>query len=132
MKKETQFYEFDQNNSGGRFVVDDKLCHVLLIEATNYKEAIQIAESLGCYWNGVQEGRDCRCCGDRWYPPWDESYVDLEELNEPHKKDKRRRYFDGIEQYAQYIANEYGWTKPDVRIYYLDGFVHEVFSKKVK
>jgi hypothetical protein len=27
------FYEFSQNNSGGSFDVNDKLCHVMIIEA---------------------------------------------------------------------------------------------------
>ena len=27
------FYEFDQNNSGGHFTVNDKVCHRLFIEA---------------------------------------------------------------------------------------------------
>lgn len=60
------FYEFQQNNSGGVFVVNDVLCHRLFIEANNADEAIHKAEELGCYWNGVEEGKDCPCCGDRW------------------------------------------------------------------
>ena len=69
---ENRFYEFSQNNSGGSFVTDSKLCHRLFIEAKNEEEAIEIAESLGCYWNGVNEGLDCPCCGDRWYNSPDE------------------------------------------------------------
>ena len=61
------FYEFDQNNSGGHFVVDDKLCHRLFIEADTREEATEKAEELGCYWDGVDKGIDCPCCGDRWY-----------------------------------------------------------------
>jgi hypothetical protein len=22
----------------------------------------------GIYFNGVEDGQDCECCGDRWYP----------------------------------------------------------------
>ena len=61
------FYEIQQNNTGGSFDTDDKLCHRLIIEADNKQEANDIAENLGCYWNGVDEGKDCSCCGDRWY-----------------------------------------------------------------
>ena len=39
-----KFYEFDQNNSGGVFKVDDKLCHRLFIEAENANQAIKKAE----------------------------------------------------------------------------------------
>lgn len=60
------FYGFNQNNSGGHFVVDDSLCHRLFIEADDKDEAISKAEELGCYWDGVDKGIDCPCCGDRW------------------------------------------------------------------
>ena len=43
------FYLFDQNNSGGSFVLNDKLCHRLFIEADSAEEAVSIAENLGCY-----------------------------------------------------------------------------------
>ena len=66
-KKEAglKFYEYSQNNTGGSFTTDDKLCHRLFIEANSSTEADEIAEGLGCYWNGVDEGSDCPCCGDR-------------------------------------------------------------------
>ena len=160
------FYEFNQNNSGGHFVVNDKLCHRLFIEADNEYEAIKKAEELGCYWYGVAEGRDCSCCGDRWHKDWLEpvnmekfmnkgyrAYVydgiynnTISEWNkrygkydvvEPPKWDEEysRRYlgrikFNNIEEYAQLLADEYGWTTPDARIYYKDGVVKEIFKRK--
>ena len=80
MNNSTYWYEFTQNNSGGSFVVDDKVCHRIYIEAENFKEAVAIAESLGCYWNGCAKGIDCPCCGDRW-SKWDKDPIDLEEYN---------------------------------------------------
>lgn len=77
----TQFYEISQNNSGGSFVTDDKLCHRLFIEAESSDEATSIAEDLGCYWDGCDTGSDCPCCGDRWYRPWSSDGIDLEEMN---------------------------------------------------
>jgi len=74
----TKFFEFSQNNSGGSFVVDDKVCHRLFIEAEDESKATRIAEDLGCYWNGVSNGMDCDCCGDRWYSG---SEVDLDNIN---------------------------------------------------
>ncbi|MCA0117412.1 hypothetical protein [Bacillus sp. RSS_NA_20] len=73
------FYEYTQNNSGGHFEVNDKVCHRLFIEAENLAEADSIAESLGVYFNGVTDGVDCGCCGDRWYSG-DE--IKLSEFNE--------------------------------------------------
>lgn len=120
---ETKFYEFSQNNTGGSFVTDDKLCHKIIIEAVSEEEAIQRAEDLGCYWDGVMDGIDCPCCGDRWHPfP---SEIDLSEW-------KKAGLGDTIEQYAQYYANQYGYTTPDSRIFYIDGRITEIFINGIQ
>ena len=161
------FYLFEQNNSGGSFVVNDKLCHRLFIEADSEYEAVEKAEELGCYWDGVAYGLDCSCCGDRWCKDWlrpvnvekystegyevsvyDGIYYNTKEewnkrygmyaiLEEPTYQQTftSRRYagkikFDNIEEYAQFLANEYGWTIPDVRFFYKDGTVTEIFSNR--
>jgi hypothetical protein len=159
---------FDQNNSGGRFVVDNNVCHRVVIEANSEKETIRKAEDLGCYWNGVDKDIDCPCCGDRWYDSpdeidiekysnegytagvydgiyqntkveWDERYRKYEVVEEPHFEQRfsSREYvgkikFHNIEEYIQYLADEYGWTTPDARIFYQNGIITEVFSSKVK
>lgn len=112
------FYQFDQNNSGGSFDVDDKVCHRLFIEADSEEEATSKAEFLGVYFNGCDDGIDCYCCGDRWYGS--------EEVESPHP------YGDSIEEIAQYHADHYGWTTPDCRIFYKSGEVKEVFTNKNK
>jgi len=164
---ETKFYEFSQNNTGGSFDVGDTLCHTLVIEAVSEKDAIYKAEDLGCYWNGVEDGSDCPCCGDRWYPS--PSEINLDKFNEkgyevylydhvPNveqeweklyghlpivKKPKwetvygSKRYtgsvkFETLQQYCQFMADTYGWTTPDIRIFHLDGKIDEIYSKKVK
>lgn len=169
---ETKFYEVSQNNSGGSFDVNEKVCHRLFIEAKSEEEATSIAEDLGCYWNGVSEGMDCPCCGDRWYGV-DE--VNLNDMNtkwngyevaewldgKKHQSESEKlesfkskysgftwlvepvidsKYgsrrvigrvkLDNIEQYAQILANLYGWTTPDARIFYLDGNVKEIHKNK--
>lgn len=121
----SKFFEFDQSNSGGSFITDDKVCHRLFIEADSVEEAIEKAESLGCYWNGVDNGRDCPCCGDRWSGPWNdgESY--------PMEYDLRNKIvFNSVEEHAQYLANNFGWTSPDIRIFYADGTVREIFTQR--
>ena len=168
------FYELSQNNTGGLFDVDDKVCHRLFIEADSEDSAKDIAESLGCYWDGVDSGIDCECCGDRWYgvnevdlnninlkwkgyevSEWFKSEKDYSDykggsidylksiypgstwIEEPKVEKKYGQYrvvgklrIDDIEQYAQLMADLYGWTKPDCRIFYKDGTIKEVFTRK--
>ncbi|MED2979537.1 hypothetical protein P4284_23020 [Bacillus swezeyi] len=157
------FYNYDQNNSGGFFEVNEKLCHRLFIEAESREEADDIAESLGVYWAGIEKGLDCPCCGDRWYGA---SKVDLEKINEegweasvydstPYPEAEwNERYgnyplhtapkwttnffrsysgkirFESIEQYAQYLADHFGWATPDARIFYKDGTIAEINKRK--
>jgi hypothetical protein len=65
------FFTYNQNNSGGDFDIDERagIAHYVLIEADSASEADERAEEIGLYFNGVDEGRDCECCGDRWYSP---------------------------------------------------------------
>ena len=160
-----KLYEFTQNNSGGYFEVDDKVCHRVFIEADNAMEANEIAQELGIYFDGCDKGIDCPCCGDRWYEVWDNEYVDLDVINkrgwevqtygeENNWYEKYGQYeivespicvgtdklignlfqgkikFRNVEEYVQFLANEYGWTSPDARIYYKDGTVKEIFIQK--
>lgn len=64
------WYEYSQNNSGGNHVYDDNLglSERVFVEADSAKEADEYAESIGIYFDGVDDGIDCDCCGDRWYP----------------------------------------------------------------
>lgn len=65
------------------------------------------------------EGWDCPCCGDRWYP-----YPD--EIN------SLKEYDGDIKAYAQELANKYGWTSPDGRLFYADGRVEEIYIEETK
>ena len=67
---DAKFYEFYQNNSGGYFDTSVPLC--LWVEASSAEEACAIAEEHGVYFDGVDKGIDCECCGDRWYSPLDQ------------------------------------------------------------
>lgn len=119
----SNWYQFNQSNPSGYFITNDKLCHRLFIEAETFTEAIEKAEDLGCYWDGVRKSIDCPCCGNRW-SQWNEGLVDLTE------KAWKDISFSTIEEYAQYLAENYGWTTPDIRLYYKDGNVKEIFSYK--
>lgn len=63
-----KFFMFSQNNSGGNFVVNKEkgVAHYVIIEAKDAEAANKKALALGLYFNGVAEGKDCGCCGDRW------------------------------------------------------------------
>ena len=68
MKKETLFYTYRQNNSGGYFKKHkDGIGHYVIIEAFDNKDANRRAEDIGIYFDGCQKEMDCSCCGDRWY-----------------------------------------------------------------
>jgi hypothetical protein len=64
------FYKYNQNNSGGHFIINDEVTKHVIIEADSAEEANQRAEKIGIYFNGVSCGQDCDCCGDRWSSAW--------------------------------------------------------------
>jgi hypothetical protein len=66
------FYFFNQNNSGGDFIVRDPICPCVIIEADTVSDACERAVAIGIYFDGCDTGRDCECCGDRWHRPWSE------------------------------------------------------------
>lgn len=63
---ERRWWELRQNNSYGRF---EPPCIHLVIEACSPEHARDRALSAGAYFDGVAAGKDCGCCGDRWYAP---------------------------------------------------------------
>ena len=90
----------------------------MLIEDSSFDEALEKAESLRCYWNGVSVGIDCPYCGDRQSHYWEET-INLS------------NYDEDIRVYTQDKADKWGWTTPDTRIFYADGTAEEVYSKRV-
>ena len=72
------FYQYRQNNSGGSF--DEEMGLVVFVEAGAAEEADHRAKGIGIYFNGVDSGSDCPCCGDRWSTTWGEPTVTREEL----------------------------------------------------
>ena len=70
------YFKFRQNNSFGHFVGTP----LIFVQADNAADANAIAQQNGIYFNGVADGVDCDCCGDRWYRP--ESPITREEVDE--------------------------------------------------
>ena len=67
-KKPTRFFNFNQNNTGGSFDEDEDLDTEVIIEAYDPEDVNNRAREIGIYFDGCSDGRDCGCCGDRWYP----------------------------------------------------------------
>jgi hypothetical protein len=55
-----KWFGFNQNNSGGRFIVDDNVSEYVFVQAANADDATAIAERF------CDNGNSCPCCGDRW------------------------------------------------------------------
>jgi hypothetical protein len=62
------YFTFQQNNSGGIWSKNPKVAHTVIVEADNAEQANERAMAVGIYFNGVDSGRDCSCCGNRWSP----------------------------------------------------------------
>ena len=84
-----KFYVFDQNNSGGYW--DKILGYKVIIEAENPRQANKLAEVMGIYFNGVENGEDCECCGDRWYEVDEYDAIEPENLAKELEDIKRRQ-----------------------------------------
>lgn len=67
-----KFFKYRQNNSGGSFDINDAtgIGPIVWIEAEGEAHADDRAESIGIYFDGVDKGFDCPCCGDRWSESW--------------------------------------------------------------
>ena len=57
------YYHYRQNNSGGSFIVNSDVTVNVIIEADSADDANEKAKDIGIYFNGVDEGIDCPCCG---------------------------------------------------------------------
>ena len=59
-----QWFKYRQNNSGGVFTYPAAM---VFVQATSAVKADRLAKrAVGIYFDGVESGVDCDCCGDRW------------------------------------------------------------------
>lgn len=82
----------------------------------------------GCHVGVYSHYKDAE---ERWF----KLYGEFPRIEEPtwqtkysSKEFTGKIYFDTIDQYCQFMANDYGWTVPDVRIHLLDGSKKEIFK----
>ena len=72
-KTETRFFEFRQNNSGGRWVGPK----TVFVEALSAQHANERALEFGLWFH--MSASECECCGPRWWKQW-ETEPGLEEV----------------------------------------------------
>ena len=61
------FFHYSQNNTGGEFEFTENVDHHVVVEADSPVGADEKAQTIGIYFDGCSDGRDCHCCGDRWF-----------------------------------------------------------------
>ena len=112
------FFEYGQNNSGGQHVVTDRLCGLVIIEAESASAADDKLLSMGGYFDGVEDGMDCECCGDRWNRAYGAMTFPYQWCDYT---------FENVEAFTQHMVNKYhDFTTPCARIFFADGRVLEV------
>lgn len=67
MNTNMKWFTYRQNNSGGSFHECTGIGVCVIVEARDAEHADQRATEIGVYFDGVDDGLDCPCCGDRWY-----------------------------------------------------------------
>ena len=108
-QKQSLFYHYSQKNSFGVFdrYSDKGIGTDVIIEAYSAHDANKKGKKIGIYFDGVEKGIDCPCCGDRWY----EAYDDNKGTINPTIYNKA---LDEIES---------GYSREEVYIHYLDGSI---------
>jgi hypothetical protein len=110
-----KFYTYRQNNSGGEFLVDEKVAHTVIVEAPDALSANARAQAVGVYFDGCETGPDCSCCGDRWSRAYEGDDYNGCDAPSVYGEDIRN---DG----AKYAFDDVIGRK-QVRIHYADGRV---------
>jgi hypothetical protein len=90
------FYTFDQNNTHGYFIKDEYLSEYVIIEANSADEANEKAVALGIYFDGIEKGVDCECCGDRWCATYEEAACEAPMIANEPAEECTYVYEDGI------------------------------------
>jgi len=96
--KHTKFFHFWQNNSGGRFEVDEVVDEGgVVFEAKDAKEANKRAKKAGVFSRSF-----CECCGARFFPVSDSEggFATFEEASEQSRRPVVVHFKDGTSKRA--------------------------------
>jgi hypothetical protein len=109
----TQFFTFHQNNSFGTFEYDKEkgITCTVIIEVVDADDSVNRAENIGLYFEGVSDGSDCPCCGDRWSRPRSD---DGTEVPEYYGEDVRRELSN---KPLRFLKDD----QQEIAVHYLDG-----------
>ena len=78
-----QYHVFSQNNSFGKLEGPE----LVIVWTSSADEAVRIAlEHDAIYLDGIRDGKDCPCCGDRWSSPPSYEFDTLKEIKNFFRK----------------------------------------------
>lgn len=106
-----KWFNFRQNNSGGRFIVNEYMAHDVFIQATSAAEAVRRAQVIGL---DPYEAY-CSCCGERWGL---DCLGDEDGFAQPTKYGKL------------YSKNTSRGFKEEARLHYIDGHIEVAYPGK--
>jgi hypothetical protein len=105
---EYKYYVYEQNNSGGNFHNNENLGEYVIIAAKDTKDANKRAQKIGVYFNGVKNGHDCECCGNRWSRAWAEVGNDIPLLYDTQRPEAFLMSFD---RYSKIVVHHADGTR---------------------
>jgi len=120
------FFTFHQTNSGGSRTLDKDTAHNVIIEADSYTDANDRAEAHGLYFDGIDQGLDCGCCGERWTRMYDFEEGDKvpSRYGTPlGKPDEDGKHFHPFWPYALVVY------KDGTRRYWFEGHVYDHYRE---
>jgi len=109
-----KLYNFNQNNSGGSFNINENVTYDVLIEAESYDVANYKAEECG-----IEFYVGCPCCGDRWNQAYDND-IDNYSVFEFIDKEAALNYFNNKTK---------GMFREECIIYFKDGTKERITYK---
>ncbi len=114
----TKFYLYNQNEPGG-YVREPALS--VIIEANTWSQANALATEY-IYFDGINQGRYCECCCDRWdrLSGEDEGFTLDEALRKARETNHLRIY---KEEFRQKVIDEAGCN---IMVVYLDGRIEKL------
>lgn len=117
-----KWFHYDQNNSGGYFIIDDEVAEDVFIQAPSAAEAEERANAL---FDGCSEY--CECCGPRWSTGYvsDKDGTDVpmrygtpitEETASAYRNQARLHYYDGRIEAVKYKTKESPFVVGDIGV----------------
>ena len=104
------WFEYDQSNPGGSYLSD--MPRTVLVEGKDADDADSRAEEVGVYFEGIDSGRDCSCCNDRWSRAYDDNegresaYLEYWSRGGDENKSKKA-HIDNEEEMKAYFAKSF-------------------------